>query len=54
VKPAQVKGGLDLGSMGEYLFPCDLAFVVYRNGMTLDLGDLSALWRNQILRQLAI
>jgi hypothetical protein len=38
--------GLDLGSMGEYLFPCDLAFVVYRSGMTLDLGDLSALWRN--------
>ncbi|MGN8546459.1 hypothetical protein ACQPTN_17005 [Bradyrhizobium sp. 13971] len=38
--------GLDLGSMGEYIFPCDLAFVVYRNGMTLDLGDLSALWRN--------
>ena len=38
--------GLDLGSMGEYLFPGDLAFVVYRNGMTLDLGDLSALWRN--------
>jgi hypothetical protein len=38
--------GLDLGSMGEYLFPADLAFVVYRNGMTLDLGDLSALWRN--------
>ena len=34
--------GLDLGSMGEYLFPCDLAFVVYRSGMTLDLGDLSA------------
>jgi hypothetical protein len=38
--------GLDLGSMGEYIFQCDLAFVVYRNGMTLDLGDLSALWRN--------
>jgi hypothetical protein len=38
--------GLDLGSVGEYLFPCDLGFVVYRNGMTLDLGDLSALWRN--------
>jgi hypothetical protein len=38
--------GLDLGSMGEYIFPCDLAFIVYRNGMTLDLGDLSALWRN--------
>jgi hypothetical protein len=38
--------GLDLGSIGEYLFPCDLGFVVYRNGMTIDLGDLSALWRN--------
>jgi hypothetical protein len=38
--------GLDLGSIGEYLFPSDLGFVVYRNGMTLDLGDLSALWRN--------
>jgi hypothetical protein len=38
--------GLNLGSIGEYLFPCDLAFIVYRNGMTLDLGDLSALWRN--------
>lgn len=38
--------GLDLGSIGEYLFPCDLSFMVYRNGMTLDLGDMSALWRN--------
>jgi hypothetical protein len=38
--------GLDLGSMGEYIFPGNLAFVIYRNGMTLDLGDLSALWRN--------
>ncbi len=32
--------------MGEYLFPADLAFVVYRNGTTMDLGNLSALWRN--------
>lgn len=39
--------GLDLGSMGEYLFPLDLAFVVYRNGTTMDLGNLSALWRNE-------
>ncbi len=38
--------GLDLGSMGEYLFPLDLAFVVYRNGTTMDLGNLSSLWRN--------
>lgn len=38
--------GLDLGSLGEYIFPADLAFVVYRNGTTMDLGNLSALWRN--------
>ena len=38
--------GLDLSSLGEYLFPADLAFVVYRNGTTMDLGNLSALWRN--------
>lgn len=39
--------GLDLGSLGEYIFPLDLAFVVYRNGTTMDLGNLSALWRNE-------
>ncbi|SEG10688.1 hypothetical protein [Billgrantia desiderata] len=39
--------GLDLGSMGEYIFPLDLAFVVYRNGTTMDLGNLSSLWRNE-------
>ncbi|WP_418132773.1 hypothetical protein ABL849_24130 [Variovorax sp. 375MFSha3.1] len=38
--------GLDMGSLGEYLFPADLSFVVYRNGTTMDLGNLSALWRN--------
>lgn len=38
--------GLDLGSLGEYIFPSDLAFVVYRNGTTMDLGNLSAMWRN--------
>lgn len=38
--------GLDEGGLGEYLFPADLAFVVYRSGMTMDLGDLSSLWRN--------
>ncbi|MCX0425020.1 MULTISPECIES: hypothetical protein [Aeromonas] len=38
--------GLDLGSLGEYIFPADLAFVVYRNGTTMDLGNLSSLWRN--------
>ena len=38
--------GLDLGSLGEYLFPADLSFVVYRSATTMDLGNLSALWRN--------
>lgn len=38
--------GLDLSSLGEYLFPADLAFVIYRNGTTMDLGNLSSLWRN--------
>lgn len=47
--------GLDHGSIGEYLFPADLAFLVYRRGMTPDLGNLSAMWRNHgqaVLRQL--
>lgn len=38
--------GLEHGSLGEYLFPADLAFLVYRRGMTPDLGNLSAMWRN--------
>lgn len=39
--------GLDLGSIGEYIFPLDLAFAVYRRGTTMDLGNLSSLWRNE-------
>jgi hypothetical protein len=39
--------GLDLGSLGEYVFPADLSFVIYRNGTTMDLGNLSSLWRNE-------
>jgi hypothetical protein len=38
--------GLDHSSLGEYIFPADLAFLVYRRGMTPDLGNLSAMWRN--------
>lgn len=38
--------GLEQGSIGEYIFPPDLAFLVYRRGMTPDLGNLSAMWRN--------
>ncbi|MDR4513632.1 hypothetical protein [Nitrosomonas sp.] len=45
--------GLDLGSLGEYLFPADLAFVIYRNGTTMDLGHLSSLWRNENNRFMA-
>jgi hypothetical protein len=41
--------GLEHGSIGEYIFPADLAFLVYRRGMTPDLGNLSAMWRNQAL-----
>ena len=38
--------GLDRDGLGEYMFPADLAFVVYRKGMTPDLGNVSAMWRN--------
>ena len=38
--------GLGVGSLGEYLFPADLAFVVYRRGMTMDLGNLTSMLRN--------
>lgn len=39
--------GLDRDGLGEYVFPADLAFVVYRRGMTPDLGNVSAMWRNR-------
>lgn len=38
--------GLDRDALGEYIFPADLAFVVYRKGMTPDLGNVSSMWRN--------
>jgi hypothetical protein len=38
--------GLDRDGLGEHIFPADLAFVVYRRGMTPDLGNISAMWRN--------
>ncbi len=41
--------GLDRDGLGEHLFPADLAFVVYRRGMTPDLGNVSAMWRNHAL-----
>lgn len=44
--------GLDLGSFGERIFPADLAFVIYRKGMTPDLGNVAAMWRNHGLEVL--
>lgn len=38
--------GLDRDALGEYIFPADLSFVIYRKGMTPDLGNVSAMWRN--------
>ncbi len=38
--------GLSAGSLGEYIFPADLAFIVYRRGMTMDLGNLTSMLRN--------
>jgi hypothetical protein len=39
--------GVDRDGIGEHIFPADLAFVIYRKGMTPDLGNISAMWRNQ-------
>jgi hypothetical protein len=39
--------GLDLGSFGEHIFVPDFAFLVYRRGMTMDLGNLSSMWRDR-------
>lgn len=39
--------GLDADGIGEQIYPADLAFVVYRKGMTPDLGNVSSLWRNR-------
>jgi hypothetical protein len=38
--------GVDRDGVGEHIFPADLSFVIYRKGMTPDLGNISAMWRN--------
>lgn len=38
--------GLDRDALGEHIFPADFSFVIYRKGMTPDLGNVSAMWRN--------
>lgn len=44
---ASSMSGLDLGSFGEHLFVSNLAFLVYRRGTTMDLGNLSSMWRER-------
>jgi hypothetical protein len=44
---ASSMSGLDFGSFGEHLFVPDLAFLVYRRGTTMDLGNLSSMWRER-------
>lgn len=39
--------GIDRDGIGEHIFPADLSFVIYRKGMTPDLGNISAMWRNR-------
>jgi hypothetical protein len=41
--------GLDRDGIGEYIFPADLAFTIFRKGMTPDLGNISAMWRNHAM-----
>lgn len=38
--------GLGTGSLGGYIFPADLSFIVYRRGMTMDMGNLTSMLRN--------
>ena len=38
--------GIDRDGIGEHIFPANLSFVIYRKGMTPDLGNVSAMWRN--------
>lgn len=42
--------GLDADGIGEQVYPADVAFVLYRKGMTPDLGNVSGMWRNRGLQ----
>lgn len=41
--------GIDRDGIGEYVFPADMAFTIFRKGMTPDLGNISAMWRNHAM-----
>jgi hypothetical protein len=47
IQHASALSGLDQGSFSEYLFPPDLAFLIYRRGTTMDLGNISSMWRDR-------
>jgi hypothetical protein len=47
ISSCSTMSGLDLGSFGEHLFVPDLAFLIYRRGTTMDLGNLSSMWRDR-------
>jgi hypothetical protein len=36
-----------MSSLSEHIFAPDLAFLVYRRGTTMDLGNLSSMWRDR-------
>lgn len=44
---ASALSGLDLSSFAEHLFVPDLAFLIYRRGTTMDLANLSSMWRDR-------
>lgn len=44
---ASALSGLDLGSFAEHLFVPDLAFLIYRRGTTMDLANITSMWRDR-------
>lgn len=47
VVQASALSGLDLSSFAEHIFPADLAFLVYRRGTTMDLANITSMWRDR-------
>jgi hypothetical protein len=47
VVQASALSGLELSSFAEHVFPTDLAFLVYRRGTTMDLANITSMWRDR-------
>ncbi len=47
IQHASALSGLEMGAFAEHLFVPDLAVLVYRSGTTMDLGNLSSMWRDR-------